>query len=453
MARLRKRILLVNPWIYDFAAYDLWSRPLGLLTLGGRLRNRGYGVFLIDCLDVYSPWMTTEEAHRPPRTPYHCGKFFKQSVEKPLPLQSIPRTYSRYGISDVAFWKALHEIGRPDLVLVTSLMTYWYPGPFRVIEIVKEVFPGVPVILGGIYATLCEEHAVANSQADHVFVGGEIDRAVALVDEILGIHSETVQQVSHPVFDLYPHVDAVCMETSRGCPYRCVYCASCFLEDRFDQRSPDDVVEEITYWARRFRVTDVAFYDDALLVNGAHHMVPILEELVKHDVPCRFHVPNGIHARDLTRQIAELMVHAGFKTIRLGLETINPVRQVETGGKVGDEDVQRAIEFLREAGFSSREIGVYLMVGLPGQPKNEVEEGIEKVWEWGALPKIAEYSPIPHTALWEEAVQQSSYDLEGEPLFQNNSILPCAWEGFSWDDLMGIKRRLQNRIRDSLSGT
>ena len=93
------------------------------------------------------------------------------------------------------------------------------------------------------------------------------------------------------------------------------------------------------------------------------------------------------------------------------------------------------------------------MVGLPGQPKNEVEEGIEKVWEWGALPKIAEYSPIPHTALWEEAVQQSSYDLEGEPLFQNNSILPCAWEGFSWDDLMGIKRRLQNRIRDSFSGT
>jgi len=30
-----KRILLINPWIYDFAAYDLWVKPLGLLSLGG----------------------------------------------------------------------------------------------------------------------------------------------------------------------------------------------------------------------------------------------------------------------------------------------------------------------------------------------------------------------------------------------------------------------------------
>ena len=32
-------ILLVNPWIHDFAAYDFWAKPLGLLTLGGILRR------------------------------------------------------------------------------------------------------------------------------------------------------------------------------------------------------------------------------------------------------------------------------------------------------------------------------------------------------------------------------------------------------------------------------
>jgi len=447
-----KKILLINPWIYDFAAYDLWAKPLGLLSLGSLLKNKGHRVFLIDCLDIYSPWMEDGGKARPSRKHYRCGKFFKEPIEKPLPLKSIPRTYSRYGMTEAAFWKGLFEIGRPDVVLVTSHMTYWYPGPLRVIELVRKAFPGVPIILGGIYATLCHDHATANSGADLVFVGGDMNRAVALVHKILGSHSQETGETTYPAFDLYGSLDSISLLTSRGCPYRCLYCASCLLYNGFFQRSPQDVVEEIDYWVARFHVTDIAFYDDALFVNGSYHLVPILEGIIKRGIRCRFHLPNGIHAHDLTRESADLMFRAGFKTIRLGLETINPVKQMEIGGKVNNEDVARAVRLLREAGFSSRDIGVYLMAGLPGQPYQEVQAGIDSVWEWGGLPKIAEYSPIPHTALWEEAVRNSSYDLEREPLFQNNSILPCRWEGFSWEDLAAIKNRLQRRIRDEASG-
>ena len=37
---MRRRILLVNPPIYDFAAYDFWLKPYGLLSVAGRLRGR-----------------------------------------------------------------------------------------------------------------------------------------------------------------------------------------------------------------------------------------------------------------------------------------------------------------------------------------------------------------------------------------------------------------------------
>ena len=47
-------ILLINPWIYDFAAYDLWSRPIGLLYIGGLLKANGYRISLINCLDRYN---------------------------------------------------------------------------------------------------------------------------------------------------------------------------------------------------------------------------------------------------------------------------------------------------------------------------------------------------------------------------------------------------------------
>ena len=37
--------LLINPWIYDFAAYDFWLKPYGLLLIGGKLRKLGYSVY------------------------------------------------------------------------------------------------------------------------------------------------------------------------------------------------------------------------------------------------------------------------------------------------------------------------------------------------------------------------------------------------------------------------
>jgi hypothetical protein len=59
----------------------------------------------------------------------------------------------------------------PDVIFVTSVVTYWYSGVFEVIGEVKRVFPQTPVILGGIYATVCQEHAVQHSGADHVVSG------------------------------------------------------------------------------------------------------------------------------------------------------------------------------------------------------------------------------------------------------------------------------------------
>jgi radical SAM superfamily enzyme YgiQ (UPF0313 family) len=209
------------------------------------------------------------------------------------------------------------------------------------------------------------------------------------------------------------------------------------------------VVEEIGYWVEAFRVRDIAFYDDALLIKPSQHLALILDQIVDRRLACRFHLPNGIHARGLTTEVAGLMYRAGFKTIRLGFETIDPIKQVDMGEKVEETELRRGLDLLREAGYSSGDIGVYLMAGLPAQPWQEVAEGIERVWEWGGLPRIAEYSPIPQTTLWDQAVEHSSYDLENEPLFHNNSIFPCRWEGFTWEDLVGLKTKLEKRRRGS----
>ena len=52
------RVLLVNPWVYDFAAYDLWSKPLGLLYIAAFLRKYDFQVEYIDCMDRYHPQLS-----------------------------------------------------------------------------------------------------------------------------------------------------------------------------------------------------------------------------------------------------------------------------------------------------------------------------------------------------------------------------------------------------------
>ena len=70
----KKSILLVNPWIHDFAAYDLWMKPLGLLYIGSILRSRGYSVHLLDCLHFASMPAPRRESGKPPqRRDFGCG--------------------------------------------------------------------------------------------------------------------------------------------------------------------------------------------------------------------------------------------------------------------------------------------------------------------------------------------------------------------------------------------
>jgi len=336
----------------------------------------------------------------------------------------------------------------PSVIGITSGMTYWYPGLFKIIEITRKFFRNVPIILGGIYAALCYEHAKNHSGVDIVFNGRDELEILELICRLTGFevapNSEPrTNKLQYPAFDLYPQLDYICISASRGCPFACTYCASPFLSKGFSRRDPLRVVDEIEYWTRVHGVNNIAFYDDALLIDPSKHFVPIMKEVIGRGIHCNFHTPNALHIREIDEEIAVLMFEGGFRTIRLGFETSSEARQIETGGKVDNHEFRQAIKNLKRAGYSREEIGVYLMVGLAGQRVGEVEEGIAFVKESGANPMLVEYSPIPHTPLFEKAKKMSAFDLENEPLYHNNSILPCQWDGFTMADYRRLKEGLR----------
>ena len=448
---MSKNILLINPWIHDFAAYDLWLKPLGLLYLGGLLRQNGHQVHFIDCLDPYHPVMLREGHKQPQRHTYGRGKFFRQVIPKPDSLKMIPKNYCRYGITPEIFRQELNKHQDTDIFLVTSMMTYWYPGVFEAIKIIKEVLPKIPIVLGGKYATLCYEHAVKYSGADFVISGAGEKQILNLLQDVSGEKisfmpdEEKLDSYPYPAFDLIRKIDQLPITTSRGCPYRCSYCCSYILNKKFLRRDPINVADEIEYWHNKFGVKNFSFYDDALLVEPDKMIIPLLNELQRRNLSCQFHCPNGLHLREIDAKLSKLLYTSGFKTIRFGFETSDFQRQKQTGGKVVNEELLDGVRCLKKAGYKTDDIGIYLLCGIPNQRASEVQDSIDFVHKCGAKPMLAEYSPIPGTKMWPEAVAASPFDIQGEPLYHNNSLLPCRSDDFSFADYMELKTALREK--------
>jgi radical SAM superfamily enzyme YgiQ (UPF0313 family) len=440
-------ILLINPWIHDFAAYDFWAKPLGLLILAAILQYHGFRVSYVDCLDRFHPRMPPADPNRRQGR----GPYLKTPLPKPRGLEEIPRNYSRYGILPEWFLADLAALAPPDLILVTSLMTYWYPGVKETIGTVRGVFPKTPILLGGIYASLCRGHALKTAGADQVVSGAGEPVLLDLVSRMTGFavapkfDLDDPDAVPYPAFHLQRRLAYVPLLTSRGCPFHCSYCASDFLNPHPRRRNPQAVVEEIRHWHRTHGVVDFAFYDDALLIDAPGHAIPLLEGIIASGLKLRLHTPNALHIREISEATACLLFRAGFDTLRLGLETTAFDQRDGLDSKVSLAEFTAAVRHLKNAGFKKEQVGAYLLAGLPGQSVADLEESIRVVRQSGVTPILAHYSPIPHTAMWPAAAAASRLDLAADPVFCNNALCPCQNEAFSWQTLSRLKNLAAGR--------
>ena len=132
----RIRALLINPYIYDVSAYSFWSAPLGLLYVGSVLRENGIDIELIDCLAVDE--RKRKEDGRAP--------FIQTKVAKPEVAATVKKRFKRYGIAPALLRSKLRTLEPPDLILITSVMTYWYLGTLEAVVLAREAFPNAKTL-------------------------------------------------------------------------------------------------------------------------------------------------------------------------------------------------------------------------------------------------------------------------------------------------------------------
>jgi anaerobic magnesium-protoporphyrin IX monomethyl ester cyclase len=162
--------------------------------------------------------------------------------------------------------------------------------------------------------------------------------------------------------------------TTRGCPYSCNWCAKPIWGQRYNVRSPENVVTELAWLGRTYGPDHIWFADDIMgLVPG---WLPRFADLVER---------NGVHARFKSLSRADLLLRegevdalrrAGAKTIWIGAESGSQriLDAMDKGLRV--DAIVEACRRLQAAGI---EVGFFLQFGYPGEGRAEIEETLRLV--------------------------------------------------------------------------
>lgn len=186
------------------------------------------------------------------------------------------------------------------------------------------------------------------------------------------------------------------MVTTRGCPYHCNWCAKPIWGQRYNSRSPENVVAELKWLKENFAPDHIWFADDILGLkpNWLEKFAALLHE--EHGaLPFKC-----LQRTDLINdKTAAALAKAGCKTVWLGAESGSQkiLDAMDKGDTVAD--IYRAAQLLHANGI---EVGFFLQFGYPGETWSDVQKTLKMVRE--CAPDdigISVSYPLPGTKFFE----------------------------------------------------
>ena len=186
------------------------------------------------------------------------------------------------------------------------------------------------------------------------------------------------------------------MVTTRGCPYHCNWCAKPIWGQRYNSRSPENVVAEMSWIKQAYHPDHIWFADDILGLkpNWIEKFAVLLHEA---DAVIPF---KCLQRADLVNmKTAKALAYAGCQTVWIGAESGSQkiLDAMEKGDTV--DDIYSAARHLHANGI---QVGFFLQFGYPGETWEDVQKTLKMVRE--CAPDdigISVSYPLPGTKFFE----------------------------------------------------
>lgn len=137
--------------------------------------------------------------------------------------------------------------------------------------------------------------------------------------------------------------------TSRGCPYKCIYCHQIF-GNRFRARTPESVLSDMESLADRYGVREFEILDDSFNIKEARAL-DILENVQKRLPGTRILFPNGLRSDTLSASFIDTMSRAGVTYVSFAVESASPRIQSLIRKKLDVDKVKENIQHASRRGI------------------------------------------------------------------------------------------------------
>jgi anaerobic magnesium-protoporphyrin IX monomethyl ester cyclase len=163
------------------------------------------------------------------------------------------------------------------------------------------------------------------------------------------------------------------MVTTRGCPYRCNWCAKPMYGRRYNSRSPQNVVDELAWLKKTHRPDHIWFADDIFGLKPGW-----IEEFSRLAVAATAATPFKCLQRvDLvTESVAQALRRAGCQTVWVGAESGSQKILDAMDKDTRVADIYTAAARLHRAGI---EVGFFLQFGYPGETWDDIRQTLRMV--------------------------------------------------------------------------
>ncbi|MEW6076594.1 MAG: radical SAM protein [Thermodesulfobacteriota bacterium] len=306
----------------------------------------------------------------------------------------------------------------PGIIGFSVVTNQWHLAEQTAAWIRKQI--SVPMVCGGIHATVAPEQVLGSGLFDYV-LAGECDTAfLELVDTIakggdpsgirnLGflkdgaVHLNPVRPFpdlaslpmkDYTIFDFQKLIDEkngwVGLMASRGCPFQCTYCFNHIIVKKY--RADLDcgfsklnyirhfpvsaMIAEIRYLLEHYTGINMFIFDDDLFTFDADYLAEFCAEYRKI---CRIPFVVNAHVHFFDPRRARSLADAGCRIVKFGLESGSPrVRKEIMRRHTSNKDIAAAIQYAKDEGMHT---SCFVMIGLPGETAENVMETIRLLAE------------------------------------------------------------------------
>ncbi len=196
--------------------------------------------------------------------------------------------------------------------------------------------------------------------------------------------------------------------SSRGCPYRCVFCASSRFWNSTRFFSAEYVVKEIKYLYENYGVREIDFWDDLFIVNR-QRIKNIIKLLKEENLLGKLRFSCAVRSNLIDENMASLLKELNVKGVSMGLESGTPeILNFLKGHTVKIEDHKRAIRIFKENGI---EPSASFIIGSPQETREQIMNTFNFIRE-SKLRGFGVYvlTPLPGTPIWDYAKEKGFVD-------------------------------------------